>query len=851
MSTYFAKDQVTFTKRLEQLVDLQATRSLLESYYNLTGISCTLFDTEQNILIAVGWQEVCTQFHRTHPVSEQRCKRSNAVMLYRDGADSDNVRRCQEYRCENGMIYVSLPILVGTTHVGSLVSGKFFFEDAPLDRDFFATQATELGFDHESYFSALDQVPVLQRDYVCHNMQFLNNMVSMLAATGGANLTLADRTLKLQQELKARSEVENALHIQAVMLEDEIAERQKAQEEQQLANRQLAAANRALKMLSSSNRSLLHSTTEEEQLNQVCRIAVEVGGYVTAWVGFALHDDAKSILPMAWCGVEDGALNRLLTTWGDDALGATAVGTAIRTGTIQVRQDILHNHAMASWHDAARKRNCQSATSLPLYVHGEVIGALAIYASEPYAFQQDEIELLHELALDLSFGIQTIRDRQAYAKAQAHIKQLAYYDRLTGLPNQYKFMKQLDRSITAAAAEKQPFSLMLLDLNYLHEINETHGHALGDEVLVKISRQLQDICLPECFLARFGGDFAIICPDCDQNTAVERAKNIIATITVPFFLSGQQLHIGGSIGLVLYPEDGDRASELMSKVDLAASRAKASGGGYCFYRPEMGQQLARTLRVARRLEFSIADNRLELFYQPKFDLMSGRLVGTEALLRWKDQQIGWVSPAEFIPVAEARGLMPELGNWVLQTACCQIRQWQQQGNPHPGRIAINVSVCQLETTDFVETVLSTVESAGISPDSIELELTESILMGDPEQAVTILNRLRSKGFSLAIDDFGTGYSSLAYLKRLPINTLKIDQAFVRDMLHDSGNRAIVAAIIAMARQLGLATVAEGVEELEQSLELLELGCSQAQGFYFGRPVSADEYKQKWLAYAPL
>jgi diguanylate cyclase len=831
---------------LEQLIDLQAIRKLLASYYNLTGISCTLFDTDQNLLIAEGWQDICIHFHRQHPVSAKRCERSNVNMLSAKAVTPDGLGICQESRCENGMIYLSLPVMVDTMHLGTLVAGKFFYEDEPLDKAFFTAQALELGLDQASYFAALAQVPVFQRSYVCRSMQLLNNMVSMLAATGLANLHLEDRTLKLQEELQARVEAENTLHIQAVLLEEEIAERQKAQEEQQLANQQLAAANRALKMLSSSNRSLLHSTTEEEQLNQVCRIAVEVGGYVTAWVGFALHDDNKSIIPMAWCGIDEEQLNRFRMSWSDEERGASAMGSAIRTGTVRIYQNVLNNSDLAPWHSTARMLYHQSAIALPLRVQGEVIGALAIYASEPYAFQQDEVELLRELALDLAFGIQTIRDRQTHAKAQAHIKQLAYYDRLTGLPNQYKFMKQLDRSITAAAAEKQPFSLMLLDLNYLHEINETHGHALGDEVLVKISRQLQDICLPECFLARFGGDFAIICPDCDQNTAVERAKNIIATITVPFFLSGQQLHIGGSIGLVLYPEDGDRASELMSKVDLAASRAKASGGGYCFYRPEMGQQLARTLRVARRLEFSIADNRLELFYQPKFDLMSGRLVGTEALLRWKDQQIGWVSPAEFIPVAEARGLMPELGNWVLQTACCQIRQWQQQGNPHPGRIAINVSVCQLEATDFIETVLNAVESAGISPDSIELELTESILMSDPEQAVTILNRLRSKGFSLAIDDFGTGYSSLAYLKRLPINTLKIDQAFVRDMLHDSGNRAIVAAIIAMARQLGLATVAEGVEELEQSLELLELGCSQAQGFYFGRPVSADEYKQKWL-----
>jgi len=846
MSIFSTESKTNMPPRLEQLIDLQAIRNLLASYYNLTGISCTLFDTDRNLLIAEGWQDICSQFHRQHPVSAERCKRSNASMLLTQTTTPDGSGRCQESRCENGMIYLALPVMVGSVHLGTLVAGKFFYEDEPLDKAFFAALATELGFDKASYFDALAQVPVFQRGYVCRNMQLLNNMVGMLAATGLANLQLEDRTNKLQEELQARVEAESSLHIQAALLEDEIAERQKAQEELQCTNLQLASVNRALKMLSSSNRSLLHSTTEEEQLHQVCRIAVDIGGYVTAWVGFALHDAEKSILPMAWHGIGAATLKEMRMSWDSESANASTMGTAIRTGTFQIRQDIFHDSSIPHWHEIARRYHHQSAIALPLRVQGEVIGALAIYSSEPYAFQQAEVELLHELALDLAFGIQTNRNRQAYEKAQTHIRQLAYYDRLTGLPNQYKFMEQLDRSIAAAAAEKQPFSLMLLDLNYLDEINETHGHALGDEVLVKVSRQLQDICLPECFIARFGGDFAIICPNCDQNTAAQRAKNILGTISVPFFLEGQQLNVGGSIGLVLYPEDADRSPELMSKVDLAAARAKAAGGGFCFYRPEMGEQLARTLRVARRLEFSLSENMLELFYQPKFDLVSGQLVGAEALLRWNDQQMGWVSPAEFIPVAEARGLMPLLGNWVLQTACCQIRQWQQEGKPHPGRIAINVSACQLEAPDFFETILSVVESTGILPESIELELTESILMSDPEQAVVILNQLKEHGFSLAIDDFGTGYSSLAYLKRLPIHTLKIDRAFVRDMLQDSGNRAIVAAIIAMARQLGLTTVAEGVEELEQSFELMELGCSQVQGFHFGCPVPADEFAEKWL-----
>ncbi|GEM_PF-692503 len=606
------------------------------------------------------------------------------------------------------------------------------------------------------------------------------------------------------------------------------------------------SANQSMRLLSASNQILLRSTDEEEQLAQVCKIAVEVGGYSTAWVGLALHDEDKTITPLAWFGIEDGLLERAHMSWGDNERGASAMGSAIRTGTIQVRQDILRDPNLAPWHEHARKRSFQAAIALPLEVHGEVIGALAIYASEPNAFQEAEVALLEELANDLAFGIQTNRMRRAHEKTQAHVRQLAYYDRLTRLPNQFMFMEQLDRNVAAASVEDQAFSLLLLDLNYLHEINETHGHTLGDQVLVRVAQQLLDICEQNHFVARFGGDFAIICPGSDQNLAAALGEEILAAITAPFHLSGQRLTIGANIGMVLYPEDGKNAAELLSKVDLAASRAKAAGGGFCFYRPEMGEHLARTLKVARRLEYAILENMLQLFYQPKIDLLTGQLVGAEALLRWYDPVLGWVSPAEFVTIAETRGMMVDLGNWVLRTACHQIRQWQDERSFHHHRIAINVSPRQLEATDFLTTVTSIIEETGVSPDRLELELTESLLMTDPERVIGILNELKIQGFSLAIDDFGTGYSSLVYLKRFPVDTLKIDRAFVRDMLEDQNDRAIVTTIVAMAQQLELTTVAEGVEDEGQHFALLQLGCSQAQGFHFGRPVPAEGFREKWL-----
>lgn len=797
------------THRMEQLIDLQAVRNLLASYYNLTGISCTLFDTDQNLLVAEGWQDICSHFHRQHPVSALRCKRSNAKMLCPQTAASEN---CREYRCENGMLYLSLPVMVDALHLGTLVIGKFFYDDEPLDRTFFAAQATELGFDQTHYFTALEQVPVFQRDYVCRNVQLLDNMVSMLATTGLANLRLEDRTQKLQH-----------------------------------ANRQQESANRALRLLSASNQTLLRSSDEEKLLFQVCTIAVEVGGYTTAWVGLALHDEDKSVIPLAWYGIEEGFLDGHPISWEDNERGATAMATAIRTGTVQTRQDILHDPTLSAWHNHARKYNFQSSIALPLRVDGEIIGALAIYATEPDAFQQDEVALLQELVGDLAFGIETIRMRRAHERTQQQIRQLAYFDHLTGLPNQFKFKDRLERTVTAALAEQQSFSLLLLDLTLLREINENHGHTLGDQVIVRISRQLLDVCGHDCFVARFGGDFAVIYPYSGQDAVMVLAEKILAAITPPFYLSGHRLQIGGSIGMAVFPGDGETASELLSKADLATSRAKAAGGGFCFYRPEMGEQLARSLQLARCLEHAIQHNRLQLFYQTKIDLLQGQLVGAEALLRWHDQEHGWISPVEFVSVAETRGMMLTLGAWVLRTACCQIRQWQNEGYFQSGRIAVNISARQLEDSNFPVMLSTILAETGVAPQFLELELTESILMSDPERITGILAELKSQGFSLAIDDFGTGYSSLAYLKKFPVDTLKIDRAFVRDMLDNHHDRAIVATITAMAQQLGLTTVAEGIELEGQHYALLELGCLQGQGFHFSRPKPPDLFKEKWLS----
>ncbi len=610
---------------------------------------------------------------------------------------------------------------------------------------------------------------------------------------------------------------------------------------------ELKRTNRALRLLSASNQTLLRTNDETALLYEVCRISTEIGGYSLSWVGYKEMDDSKSVRPAAYCGHNEGFLSAAKMSWADNEHGLSAMSTAIRTGITQLRLDILDDPRLAVWHDDARSRNYQSAIALPLKVDGETIGAIAIYAPEPNSFHGKEITLLEELASDLSFGIETVRLRRAHEYANAHIHRLAFFDSLTGLPNRNHLSSLLTDAVATARDNCSQLALLLLDLDYIREINESYGHEAGDKVLVQVAQKLQDLSEDNCTVARFGGDdFVIICNQNNQSKAISLAKHILAAIKQPFLLDANSFSISGSIGIALYPNDSDNPTDLLSQADLAMSKVKEAGGGFRFYKSKMSHELNRELELLQRLECAVEERNLQLHYQPKVELCSGQIIGAEALLRWHDPILGSISPAEFIPIAEGRGLMSTIGEWVLRKACGQIKLWTEQGLTCRGRIAVNVSARQLEDPYFLERIARVMEETGVSPSAVEMELTESCLMDDPERMFELMAELRNLGFSIAIDDFGTGYSSLVYLKRIPIDTLKIDQTFVRNMLDDNNDRAIISTILAIAQQMGLTTVAEGVETEEQRQALLQLGCGMGQGYYFCRPEPADDFTKKLL-----
>ncbi|WP_454690429.1 putative bifunctional diguanylate cyclase/phosphodiesterase [Achromobacter aloeverae] len=485
-----------------------------------------------------------------------------------------------------------------------------------------------------------------------------------------------------------------------------------------------------------------------------------------------------------------------------------------------------HILARGEWRGEIRHRR-KDGTTFPVEVHGTLV---LDEAGEPKSIMVINTDITQRKA------------------AEQKIRLLAMYDSLTGLPNRTLCMESLGRALLEARVNDGMLAVLFMDLNRFKEINDTRGHGVGDQVLVQVTRRFQAVLGAGETLSRLAGDeFIVATPVLDRATAVDVAERLQGALMEPVAAADHTFFIRVSIGIAVYPMDGASIDDLLGRADIAMYRAKRGGGGHVFYRPEMSDGLAERMELAKDLARALNNDELQLYYQPKIDLESGAMVGAEALLRWYDARRGWVSPVDFIPVAEARGMMAPLGRWVLREACRQMKAWQGQGLHFPGRLAINLAAQELDDGTLAGNIVDIVRAADLTPSLFELELTESGLMGNVERAIVVMAALKTAGFALSIDDFGTGYSSLAYLKRLPVDKLKIDISFVRDMLNDRHDRTIVTTILGMAHNLGLSAIAEGVERAEQAEALRAMGCDEAQGYYYGRPQPPAVFARTWLA----
>ncbi|TVP43360.1 MAG: EAL domain-containing protein [Halomonas sp.] len=471
--------------------------------------------------------------------------------------------------------------------------------------------------------------------------------------------------------------------------------------------------------------------------------------------------------------------------------------------------------------------------------HGQPMGLIGVMFKKPLA---DNVDIVRNVLQIFAARAASELERQ---QDEDRIRQLAFCDPGTQLPNRAAFMSYLER--TCSDKQTSALALLLLDLNHFKEINDTAGHDLGDLVLKDVAKSFTASLKQGEYLARLGGDeFVVVCPGGGANSALETAQRLCDSIALPLIVDQHSFELSVGIGLSLYPQHAATPLELLKYADIAMYQAKRQKLAVCVFEPWMSRVVAEQLHIAKRLAVAIADKKLTLHFQPQVDLHNGQLIGAEALCRWHDDELGNVAPGRFIAIAEERGMIVALGNWVIEEACRQLGQWQQQGQMMPGQLAINIAAQQFEQDDLVTHLLDSCVQFNIKPSQLSLEITESSIMANPEKAIAMTEVLKSKGLGLSIDDFGTGYSSLAYLKRFSADKIKIDISFVRDMLNSENDRVIVATIIAMTNTLGLETIAEGIEHQDQAEALLSMGCTLAQGYYFDRPLTADMFAQRWL-----
>jgi diguanylate cyclase (GGDEF)-like protein/PAS domain S-box-containing protein len=600
-----------------------------------------------------------------------------------------------------------------------------------------------------------------------------------------------------------------------------------------LAEIKVRRLNRVYAVLSGINTLIVHAQSREEVFQGACRIAVEAGQFRMAWIGL-VDGEAARISPVAWFGGGEGYVDILpLGLAEDDLTSYGLAGQAVVEGKAIVIED-METDPRISFKDEAREQGFRSFAMLPLAVAGLPVGVLALYSAEAGFFDATEMKALRELAGDIAFALDHIEKSE-------RLNYLAFFDTLTGLANRPLLHERLAQHIDAARSEKHKMAVLVMNIDRFKTINDTLGRQTGDELLKKMAQRFLEHAPGGMWYARIEADhFAVVIPEVksEEELARRMEAGYQEYFSAPFLVGEAELRISARFGIALYPNDGADAEALVRNAEAAVKKARASGERYLFYTQEMTAKIAHSLTLENQLRQGLERNEFVLYYQPKVDSNTRRILSVEALIRWQNPELGLVPPAHFIPLMEETGLIKEVGAWALRQAVLDHQRWQDQlgplGIPVP-RIAVNVSPVQLRKRNFVDTVRTAIV-LGTSPPGIDLEITESLIMEDIEENIAKLDEIRQLGLSIAIDDFGTGYSSLRYLAKLPVQTLKIDRSFVITMLEDPDTMTLVSTVISLAHSLRLKVVAEGVDAEAQAEVLRELQCDEMQGYLFSRPV---------------
>jgi diguanylate cyclase (GGDEF)-like protein/PAS domain S-box-containing protein len=599
--------------------------------------------------------------------------------------------------------------------------------------------------------------------------------------------------------------------------------------------------NRVYAVLSGINTLIVRVRNRDELFKEACRIAVEQGGFRMSLICTA-DRSAMTIVPVASAGKNEELLTAIK---GMLSSSAGAPNTIVARALLEKRA-IVSNDSQSDPQVLLGKKYAESGVRsvavLPLIASNEPVGVLALYASEIEFFHEEEIKLLTDLTSNISFALDHIEKEEK-------LNYLAYYDVLTGLANRSLFLERVAQYARGAANGKHNLALILFDLERFKNINDSLGVPAGDALLRQVADWLTRVVGDANLLARLGSDhFAVVLPELTQG---EDVRQLVETamddfLDHPFRLNDAVFRIAAKAGIALFPDHGPNAQTLFKNAEAALKSAKATGERCLSYTQKMSTSVAGKLTLENKLRRALDNEEFVLYYQPKVNLLSGKLAGAEALLRWNDPQTGLVAPGRFIPVLEETGLIYDVGRWAMRKAIEDYLRWRDAG-PATVRIAVNVSPLQLRNRSFLAEIERAINVDAQAAAGLELEITEGVIMGDVKHSISILQAIRKMGITVAIDDFGTGFSSLSYLAKLPVDTVKVDRSFVVDMTTGPSGLSLTSTIISLAHSLNLKVVAEGVETDEQSRLLRLLGCDEMQGFLFSKPVPSEIFESRYLA----
>ncbi|RXH15771.1 EAL domain-containing protein [Bradyrhizobium guangzhouense] len=594
--------------------------------------------------------------------------------------------------------------------------------------------------------------------------------------------------------------------------------------------------------LSATNEAIVRAKSRTELFELVCQAASAGGKFTSTTIALASADSDQLAIVATAGPSADTTRNVRLSIDAGRPEGRGMSGTAFRTRQPCISNDYVNDSRVSAFHAVVRADGARSGAAFPLITHDKAVGVMIYMSTEYETFTTEFVELLERLADNVSFAMENFDRADEKNEADERIEYLASHDSLTDLPNRETFNGLLRGAIEEAQRHDHRFALLFIDLDRFKVINDSLGHEAGDLLLLEVANRLRNALRASDVVARLGGDeFVVILDQCGQIDAVQHiATELLAALAEPMELAGHECHTTASIGIAMYPANGADAQTLTKNADMAMYLAKEDGkNGYRFFSNEVKTQSIERLSLESALRRALEREQFSLHYQPKVDMETGQITGVEALLRWSHPDLGNVSPAQFIPLAEETGLIVPIGRWVLNEACAQAMAWQRRGLL-PLSMAVNLSPRQFADEHLLQDVDEALAASGMSPVLLQLEVTESMMMRNVGRALKVLDAIQSRGIRLAIDDFGTGYSSMSLMKHFPIDTIKIDRSFVRDLPQDSEDQAIAQAIISMGKALGMTVVAEGVENAEQEAFLRTHGCDEMQGFLIAKPLPANQ-----------